>query len=61
MVEVVSSLPLNRDPRFVPGSLHVGFVVHKVALGQTFSEFVGFFLSISFHEGLSILILSYEG
>jgi hypothetical protein len=33
-----------------PGSIHVGFVVDKVALGQVFSEFFGFPLSISFHR-----------
>jgi len=30
----------------VPGSIHVGFVVDKVALGQVFSKFFGFPLSI---------------
>jgi hypothetical protein len=29
---------------------HVGFVVDKVALGQVFSEYFGFPLSISFHR-----------
>jgi hypothetical protein len=29
-------------PRFAAGSLHVGFVVDKVSLGQVFSEFFGF-------------------
>jgi hypothetical protein len=38
-------------PGFVPGSVHVGFVVGKVALGQNFSEFFSFFLSISLHNG----------
>jgi hypothetical protein len=35
---------------FDPGSVHVGFVVDKVALGQGFPEY--FFLprSISFHQ-----------
>jgi hypothetical protein len=34
-----------------PGSVHVGFVVYKVALGQVFfpPEYLGFPLSISFH------------
>jgi hypothetical protein len=36
---------------FYPGSVHVGFVVDKVALGQVFSpEYFGFPLSISFHR-----------
>jgi hypothetical protein len=29
---------------------HVGFVVDKVALGQVFSEYFGFFYQSSFHE-----------
>jgi hypothetical protein len=32
-----------------PGSVHVGFVVDKVALGQDFLRVVGFSLSISSH------------
>jgi hypothetical protein len=39
-----------RRPGFAPGSIHVGFVVDKVALGQVFSEFFGFPLSVSFHR-----------
>jgi hypothetical protein len=35
---------------FDPGSVHVGFVVDKVALGQVFPENFGFPLSISFHR-----------
>jgi hypothetical protein len=34
---------------FDPGSVHVRFVVDKVALGQVFLRVVGFPLSISFH------------
>jgi hypothetical protein len=35
-----------------PGSVHVGFVVDKVALGQVFPppEYFGFSLLISFHQ-----------
>jgi hypothetical protein len=32
----------GRGSGFVPGSVDVGFVVDKVALGQVFSEFFGF-------------------
>jgi hypothetical protein len=40
-----------RRPGFDPGSVHVGFVVDKVALGQVFPpEYFGFPLSISFHR-----------
>jgi hypothetical protein len=45
---LVAGLPLRR-PGFDPGSVHVGFVVEKVALGQVFLRVVGFSLSISFH------------
>jgi hypothetical protein len=45
---LVACLPLRR-PGFDPGSVHVGFVVEKVALGQVFHRVVGFPLSISFH------------
>jgi hypothetical protein len=34
MAQVVSRWPLMRRPGFAPGSIHVEFVVHKVALGQ---------------------------
>jgi hypothetical protein len=33
---------LPQRPRFVPRSVHVGFVVDKVALGRFISEFFGF-------------------
>jgi hypothetical protein len=39
----------TRRPGFDPRSVHVGFVVDKVALGQVFLRVVGFLLSISFH------------
>jgi hypothetical protein len=32
----------TRRPGFKSGSIHVGFVVDKVALGQVFSEYFGF-------------------
>jgi hypothetical protein len=32
-----------RKPGFDPGSVHVGFVVHKVALGQVFLRALRFF------------------
>ena len=37
-------------PGYDPGSVHVGFVVDTVALGQVFPEYFGFPLSISFHQ-----------
>jgi hypothetical protein len=38
MVQVVSHQPLTAEaqPRSVPGSGHVGFVLGKVAVGQVF-------------------------
>jgi hypothetical protein len=47
------SLVAGLSPRksgFAPGSIHVGFVVDKVALWQFFSNFFGLPLSISFHR-----------
>jgi hypothetical protein len=39
-------------PGFTPGSVHVGLMVDKVALGQVFSEIHNWFpLSVSFHWG----------
>jgi hypothetical protein len=37
-------------PRFAPGSIHVGFVVDKVALGQVFLRVRFSPVSISFHR-----------
>jgi hypothetical protein len=37
-------------PGFDPGSVHVGFVVDKVALGQVLPQYFGFPLSVSFHR-----------
>jgi hypothetical protein len=44
----VAGFPL-RQHGFKPGSIHVGFVVDKVALGQVFSEYFGFLCQSSFH------------
>jgi hypothetical protein len=41
---------LRRRPVFDPGSVHVGFVVDKVALGQGFPEYFGLPQSVSFHR-----------
>ena len=37
-------------PWLYPGSVHVEFVVDKVALGQVFHEYFGFPLSVSLHR-----------
>jgi hypothetical protein len=50
MAQVVSRWLLTRRPRFTPGSVHVGFVADKVALGQVFLRVLQFSpVSISFH------------
>ena len=36
MAQAVSRRPLTQGPGFDPGSVHVGFVVNKVAVGQVF-------------------------
>jgi hypothetical protein len=36
MAQAVSRRPLNAETRVHPGSVHVGFVVDKVTLGQVF-------------------------
>jgi hypothetical protein len=41
---------LRWRPVFDPGSVHVGFVVDKVALGQGFPEYLGLSQSISFRR-----------
>jgi hypothetical protein len=41
----------SRPPTFMPGSDHVGFVVDKVALGQSLLHVLQFSLSISLHYG----------
>jgi hypothetical protein len=46
---LVAGFPPRR-PGFEPGSGHVRFVVHKVALGQVFSEYFGFPCQSSFHQ-----------
>jgi hypothetical protein len=34
MAQMVSCWPLSAETGLIPGSIHVGFVVDKVALGQ---------------------------
>jgi hypothetical protein len=41
---------LRRRHVFYPGSVYVGFVVDKVALGQGFHEYFGLPESISFYQ-----------
>jgi hypothetical protein len=46
---VVAGFPPRR-PGLAPESGQVGFVVGKVALGQVFSEYLGFSCQSSFHQ-----------
>jgi hypothetical protein len=50
MSQAVIRRPLAAETRVRSRVLHVGFVVDKVALGQVFSEYFGFLLSIPFHR-----------
>jgi hypothetical protein len=42
MAQAVSRWPLTAEAGFAPGSIHVGFVVDKVALGQVFLRVLRF-------------------
>jgi hypothetical protein len=44
-----------RRYRFTPGSVHVGFVVDNVALGQVFIRDLVFLLSTAIHWGFILL------
>jgi hypothetical protein len=46
MPQLVSRQLLTVEPKSTSGSVHVGFVVDREALGQVFSEFFGFPVSI---------------
>jgi hypothetical protein len=46
---LVAGFPPRR-PGIEPGSVHVGFVVDKVALGQVFSKYFGFPCQFAFHR-----------
>jgi hypothetical protein len=51
------------EPRrlgFAPGSVHVGFVVDRVAVGLGFSPSLGFPLSMSFHRGSPYLCTTWR-
>jgi hypothetical protein len=50
-----SCQPLTVEAGFVHGSVHVGFVVDRVALGRFLSEFFCFLLSVSFRCGSPLL------
>jgi hypothetical protein len=58
--QLVASLSPQR-PRFIPGSVHVGFVVDKVALGEVFLRVLRFFPVDIIPPWLSMLISSSVG
>jgi hypothetical protein len=43
MAQAVSRQPPTAEARFDPGSVHVGFVVGKVTLGQVFPRVLRFY------------------
>jgi hypothetical protein len=47
-LNLVAGFPTRR-PGFEPESIHVGFLVEKVALAQAFSEYFDFWCQFSFH------------
>jgi hypothetical protein len=51
---------VTRRLGFAPGSVHVGFVVDKLALGQVFLRVFRFPLSVAFHR-VSILLYMFWG
>jgi hypothetical protein len=51
----------RRQSEFDPTSGHVEFVVDKVAMGQVFSEYFGFYCQFSFHKLLHIHVSSGAG
>jgi hypothetical protein len=53
--QLVTGLSLWR-PRFNPGSVHVGFVVDKVALGQVFPPSTSVFLCEFHSTGAPLLV-----
>jgi hypothetical protein len=52
-IRLLASTISPRRLRFVPGSVHVGFVMDKVTMWRFYFELFGFPLSVSFHAGSS--------
>jgi hypothetical protein len=44
---------VSRRPLIAPGSVHVGFVLDKMATGQVYLRVLPYSLSISYHRGSS--------
>jgi hypothetical protein len=51
MPQAVSCQLVTAEAGFAPSSVHVGFVVDRVALGQIFLQVFRVPLSVSFHHG----------
>jgi hypothetical protein len=51
MAHAVSRRPLIAEAGFAPGSVHVGFVLDKMATGQVYLRVLRYSLSISYHRG----------
>jgi hypothetical protein len=58
---LTNRLRRRRRLGFGPMSGHVGFVADKMALGQVFSEYLGFPYQFSFHQILHTHLLSGTG
>jgi small ligand-binding sensory domain FIST len=50
-----------RNPMLAPGSIHVGFVVDKVALGQVFLRVLRFSLLNIIHSTVAFQLISSRG
>jgi len=48
MAQAANHWPLTAEAEFIPGSVHAGFVVDKVALGQDFLQILQF--SCQYHS-----------
>jgi hypothetical protein len=59
-IQAVSRRLSTAAARIRAGSVHVEFVVDKVALGQVFSEYFGFPCNFPFHQLLHNLYVSSE-
>jgi hypothetical protein len=60
MAQAISCLALNTEARFALRSVHVGFVVDKVALVQVFLQVLQFSVVIIILPWLSMLIYDLE-
>jgi hypothetical protein len=60
MAQAVSHCLSLWRPGFAPRSVHVGFVVDKVALGQVLFQVLRFLPSITFHSGSILIYITWK-